>query len=77
MASNHIIVVLVRSEVENYIEVIELEMIPEEGEELGCYHCVYISLNFIKEDGVYKGEDAVGLEPDPYEEYIKDLVLYD
>ena len=37
---NQITVVLVRSEVEEEIEVGEVEIIPEVGEELGCYHWV-------------------------------------
>ena len=36
-------------------------------EELGCYHWVYIYLNFIKEGGVDKREEKVGVEPDPDE----------
>ena len=32
-------------------------MIPEVGEEMGCYHWVYISIHFIKEDGVDKREE--------------------
>ena len=39
-------------------------MIPELREELGCYHWVYISLHFIKEDGVDKREEKVGVETD-------------
>ena len=42
------IIVVVRSEVEEEIEVREVEIIPEVREELVCYHWVYISLNFIK-----------------------------
>ena len=50
--SNQITIMVVRSEVEEEIEVSEVEMIPEVHEELGCYHWVYISLHFIKGDGV-------------------------
>ena len=52
-------------------------MIPKVSEELGFYHWVYIPLNFIKEDGVDKREDQVGVQPDPDEEEIKDVVLDD
>ena len=43
-------------------------MIPEVYEELVCYHWVYISLLFIKEDGADKREYQVGVEPYPDEE---------
>ena len=46
----------------------EVEMIPEVREELGCYHWVYISLHFIKEDEVDKREEQIGVEPDFDEE---------
>ena len=36
MSSNHITIVVVRSEVEEEIELREVEMIPELREELGC-----------------------------------------
>ena len=52
-------------------------MIPEVSEELGCYYWVYIYLNFIKENGVDKKEDQVGVEPDTDEEEISDVVLDD
>ena len=52
-------------------------MIPEVSEELGCYYWVYIYLNFIKENGVDKKEDQVGMEPDTDEEEISDVVLDD
>ena len=42
---------VVRSEVEEGIKVREVEMIPDIGEALGCYHWVYIYLHFIKEGG--------------------------
>ena len=45
---NHLTIVVVRSEVEEEIEVREVEMIPEVREELGCYRWVYIYLHFIK-----------------------------
>ena len=38
--SNQITIVVVRSEVEEEIEVRKLEMIPEVHEEFGCYHLV-------------------------------------
>ena len=68
---NHITAVVVRSELEEQIEVREVEMIPEVGEELGCYHWVYISLLFIKEYGVDKREQQVGVELDHDEEEIE------
>ena len=52
MSSNQLTILFVRSEVEEEIEVREVEIITEVGEELGCYHWVYISLHFINEDGV-------------------------
>ena len=45
MPLNQIIIVLIRGEVEDDIEVRELDIIPELGEELGCYHWVYIYLH--------------------------------
>ena len=48
MPSNHITIVVVRSEIEEEIELREVEIIPKVREELGCYHWVYISLNFIE-----------------------------
>ena len=48
MSSNQLTIVVVRSEVEEEIEVREVEIIPEVREELVCYHWVYISLHFIK-----------------------------
>ena len=47
-------IMVVRSEVEEEIEVREVEMIPEVRKDLGCDHWVYIYLNFIKEDGADK-----------------------
>ena len=54
MLSSSLNIVSARSEVEEDIEVMEVEMIPEIGEELGCYHSVSVSWNFIKEYGVEK-----------------------
>ena len=54
MPLNQLTIVFVRSEVEEEIDVREVEMIPEVCEELGCYHWVYMSINFIKEDGIDK-----------------------
>ena len=68
---------VVRSEVEDEIKVREVEMIPELREELGCYHWVFIYLNFIKDDGVYNMEEQVGVEIDPDEDDIKDVFLDD
>ena len=48
MLSNQLTILVVRSEVEEEIEVKEVEMIPEVCEDLGCYHWVYICLHFIK-----------------------------
>ena len=48
MSSNQLTIVVVRSEVEEEIEVREVEIIPEVREELVCYHWVYISLHVIK-----------------------------
>ena len=56
MSSNQLTIVVVRSEVEEEIEVRTVEMIPEVREELGWCHWVYNSLHFINEDGVYKRE---------------------
>ena len=68
MPSNQLTIVVVRSEVEEGIEVREVEMIPEVCEELVCYRWVYISLHLIKESGVDKREDQVGFNPDPDED---------
>ena len=48
MSPNQLTIVVVRSEVEEEIDLREVEMIPEVREELGCYHWIYISLHFIK-----------------------------
>ena len=48
MSSNQITIVVVRSEVEEEIELREVDMIHEVVEYLGCYHWVYISLYFIR-----------------------------
>ena len=55
----------------------EVDMIPEVREELVCHHWVYISLHFINEDGVDNREEQVGVQPDPDEEDIEDVVLDD
>ena len=52
MLYNQITIVVIRSEVEEEIEVREVEMITEVREELVCYHWIYISIHFIKEDGI-------------------------
>ena len=52
MSPNQLTILVVRSEVEEVIGVREVEMITEAGEELVCYHWVYISLQLIKEDGL-------------------------
>ena len=77
MSSNQLTGVVVRSEVEEEIEVREVEMIPEVREELGCYYWVYIYLHFIKEDEVDKREDQVGMDLDHGEEEIEYVVLDD
>ena len=77
MSSNKLTIVVVRSEVEEEIEVREVEIIPEVHEELGCYHWVYIYIHFIKEDGEDNREEQVGVDPDPDEEEIEDMVLND
>ena len=53
----------------------KVELIPEVHEELGFYRWVYMYLHFIKEDEVDNREEQVGVEPDHYEEEIKDVVL--
>ena len=68
MSSNQLTIVVVRSEVDEEIEVREVDMIPEVRRELGCYHWVYIYMNYIKEDGVEKKEEKVGVETDPDDE---------
>ena len=68
MSSNHITIMVVRSEVEEEIKVRAVDIIPEVREDLGCYRLVYISLHFIKEDGVDKREDQVGVETGTDEE---------
>ena len=73
----HTTIVVIRSELEEDIEVREVEIIPEVSEDLGCYRWVYISLNFIKEDGVDKREYQVGMVPDSDEEEIDDGVIND
>ena len=75
--SNQSSIVFVRSEVDEEIEVREVEMIPGVCDELGCYHWVYISLHLITEYGVEKREDQLGVETDPDEEEIEDVVLDD
>ena len=75
MSLNHLTIVVVRSEVEEDIEVREVEMIPEVGQELACYH--WVSIHLIKEDGIYKREENVCADPDPDKEDIEDVVLDD
>ena len=77
MSPDQLTIMVVRSEVEGEIEVREVDMIPEVRGYLGCYHWVYIYLNFIKYDGVHKRQDQLGLDPDPDEEQIEDVVLND
>ena len=48
----------------------EIEIIPEVCDELGFYHWACIYLHFIKEDGIYRREQQVGVEPDPDNEDI-------
>ena len=68
MPLNQLTIVVVRSEVEEEVEVREVEMVPEVSEELGCYHWVYIYLHFIDEYGIDKRGEQVGVDPDPDEE---------
>ena len=77
ISPKQLIVVVVRSEVEEDIEVRELEVIPEVLEELGCYHLVYVSQHFIMEDWVDKRGDQLGIDPDPDEEDIEDVFFDD
>ena len=75
MSSNQLTTVVVGGEVEEEIEVREVEMIPEVGEDLGCYHWDCISIHFIKEDGIDKREDQLGVKPDPDDQDIEDVVI--
>ena len=77
ISSNQLVIVVIRSEVEEEIELRQVEMIPEVREEFGCYHWVYIHLHFIKQDGLYKKEDQVSVYPEPDEEDIQDVELDD
>ena len=77
MLSNQLTIVVIRGEVEEEIEVREVEIIPEVREELGCYHWFYIYLHFIKDYGVDKRGEKVGVDTDPDEEEIEDVVLDD
>ena len=77
MLSNQLTIVVARSEVEEEIEVREVEMIPEVREEFGSYHWVYISLHFIKEDGVEKREEQLGVKTYPDQGDIKEVFLDD
>ena len=77
MSSNQLTIVVVRIEIEEDIKVREVEMIPKVHEQLGCYHWVYISLHFIKDDGVYNIKEQVGVNRDPDEKQIKNVVLND
>ena len=43
---NQLTIAVIRSEVDEEIEVRGLDMIPEVHEDLGCYHWVYIYLHF-------------------------------
>ena len=52
-------------------------MISEVHEELGCYHWVYVSLHFIKQDEVDNRQDQIGVDLDRDEEGIKDVFLDD
>ena len=75
--SRSLTIVAVRSELEEEIEVSEVEMIPDIGQKLGCYHLVYVSQHFIKEYGLNTREEQVIVNPDPDQEEIKDVVLDD
>ena len=52
-------------------------MIPEVCEELGCNNWVYIPPHFIKQYGLNKRQEQVGVNPDPDEEQIDDVALDD
>ena len=51
MELNQLIIVVISSEVEEEIKLSEVEMIPELGEELGCYHLVSISQHLLRRMG--------------------------
>ena len=51
MLQKQLTIVVVRSEIEEKIQVREVDMIPEVREQLGCYHWVYIYLIFLKRMG--------------------------
>ena len=70
MLSTLLTVMAVMSEVEEKIEVREVEIIPEVVEELGCYYYVSVSQHFIKEDGVEKRGEQLGVYLDHDEEEI-------
>ena len=54
-------------------------VIPENTIDLqrGLQHGVYVMKDFTKEDGVGRKQDQVDIEPDPDEEDMEDLRLYD
>ena len=49
----------------------------EVREELGFYHWIYISKHLIKDDGLYKRESCLGIEPYTDEEEIQYVVRND
>ena len=65
-----------RSEVEEDIDVMEVEMITEVGEELREVDMIP-EVGEELEDGVDKREDEVGVDPNPEEDEIKDVFLND
>ena len=64
-------------EVEQEIQMREVQMIPDMVEQLGCYHSVSVSQQFIKEGIVEKRYDKLGVDTDPDKEEIKNLGLGD
>ena len=50
-------------------------MIPEAVKGLGCYHSFSVSQHFIIEDWLDKSQYQLGVDTDPDEEDIKDVVL--
>ena len=76
MYSNQLIIGVIRSEVEEEIEVREVDMIPEVGEELREVEIIPdIGEDF--EDGVYMKEEELGVNIYNDEEEIEDVVLND
>ena len=75
-SSNQFTIVVISSEVEEDIKVREVDMIPEVGEELRKVEMIP-EVGEELEDGSDNREEEVGVELDPDEEDIKDVVLND